>query len=55
MAPHPRLVQRAESVDREADALPELPREYRDLNQQIVDYYYRLGKSYQAHTPLTLK
>jgi carbonic anhydrase/acetyltransferase-like protein (isoleucine patch superfamily) len=36
----------------EADALPEVPEKYKNLNAQIVDYYYRLGKSYKAHTPL---
>ncbi|OYD06700.1 hypothetical protein [Paludifilum halophilum] len=36
----------------QADALPEVPKKYKGLNATIIDYYYRLGKSYQRHTPL---
>lgn len=36
----------------QADALPEVPDKFKGLNAYIVDYYYRLGKSYQQHTPL---
>lgn len=35
-----------------ADALPEVPPQFKGLNQVVVDYYYRLGKSYRQHTPL---
>lgn len=38
----------------QADALPEVPEKYATLNQEIVNHYFRLGKSYQAHTTLTL-
>jgi hypothetical protein len=24
------------------------------LNQEVVNYYYRLGKSYRQHTPLVI-
>lgn len=37
----------------QADALPQVPAKYRGLNAQIVDYYFRLGKSYQSNTALT--
>ncbi|WP_196493774.1 hypothetical protein [Ornithinibacillus caprae] len=36
----------------DADQLPPVPDKYKDLNQYIVDHYYRLGKSYDHHTPL---
>ncbi|WP_188206970.1 LbetaH domain-containing protein [Alkalibacillus aidingensis] len=36
----------------EADQLPPVPEEFQDLNQKIVDHYYRLGKSYGQNTPL---
>jgi carbonic anhydrase/acetyltransferase-like protein (isoleucine patch superfamily) len=36
----------------DADALPEVPDKFKDLNAHIVDYYYRLGKSYKANTTL---
>ncbi|OIJ13414.1 hypothetical protein BKP37_10590 [Anaerobacillus alkalilacustris] len=36
----------------QADALPVVPEKYKGLNEKIVDHYYRLGKSYVAHTPL---
>lgn len=36
----------------DADNLPEVPEKFRELNQQIVDHYYRLGKSYLYNTPL---
>lgn len=36
----------------EADSLPFVPEKYKGLNEKIVDHYYRLGKSYQKHTPL---
>ncbi len=36
----------------QADALPKVPAKYRGLNEQIVDHYYRLGKSYRQHTSL---
>ncbi len=36
----------------QADALPPVPLKYRDLNAKVVDYYYRLGKSYLAYTNL---
>lgn len=35
-----------------ADALPPVPDKFKGLNAQIVDYYYRLGRSYLQHTPL---
>lgn len=35
-----------------ADALPPVPEKYQHLNQEIVDHYYRLGKSYKQNTPL---
>ncbi|UUZ83490.1 hypothetical protein LJK88_06410 [Paenibacillus sp. P26] len=34
----------------QADAPPEVPAEFRGLNAQVVDYYYRLGRSYRNHT-----
>ncbi|HEU4963671.1 MAG TPA: DapH/DapD/GlmU-related protein [Bacilli bacterium] len=36
----------------QADALPPVPDKYKTLNQEIVDHYYRLGKSYKKNTPL---
>jgi carbonic anhydrase/acetyltransferase-like protein (isoleucine patch superfamily) len=36
----------------DADQLPPVPDKFKDLNQNIVDHYYRLGKSYYRHTPL---
>ncbi|WP_438444765.1 hypothetical protein [Gorillibacterium sp. sgz5001074] len=36
----------------EADALPPVPEAFRGLNAQVVDFYERVGKSYQACTPL---
>ncbi|WP_051331219.1 DapH/DapD/GlmU-related protein [Aneurinibacillus terranovensis] len=36
----------------QADALPEVPHQFKNLNQEIVDHYYRLGKSYKMNTPL---
>ncbi|WP_156291288.1 LbetaH domain-containing protein [Oceanobacillus salinisoli] len=36
----------------DADKLPTVPEEHKNLNQEIVDHYYRLGKSYYQHTPL---
>lgn len=36
----------------EADQLPPVPEKFKDLNQKIVDHYYRLGKSYYHNTPL---
>lgn len=38
----------------DADALPEVPAQFKGLNAQIVDFYYRTGKAYQACTPLTV-
>ncbi|WP_138417418.1 carbonate dehydratase [Aquibacillus sediminis] len=35
----------------DADALPPVPTKHKDLNQHIVDHYYRLGKSYYYNTP----
>ncbi|RAL25805.1 carbonate dehydratase [Thermoflavimicrobium daqui] len=51
-----RFVAPGQSVytQRQADDLPEVPQKYKNLNPQIVDYYYRLGKSYHKNTPLTL-
>jgi carbonic anhydrase/acetyltransferase-like protein (isoleucine patch superfamily) len=36
----------------DADNLPPVPEKFQGLNQEIVDHYYRLGKSYYKHTPL---
>ncbi|MFD1039088.1 carbonate dehydratase [Virgibacillus byunsanensis] len=36
----------------DADQLPMVPEEHKNLNQEIVDHYYRLGKSYYENTPL---
>jgi len=41
-------------TQQQADALPEVPKRYRKLNTEIVDHYYRLGKSYLKHTPLAI-
>jgi carbonic anhydrase/acetyltransferase-like protein (isoleucine patch superfamily) len=38
----------------QADALPSVPDEFKNLNAIIVDHYYRLGKSYKKHTPLMI-
>ncbi|MBB2479950.1 MULTISPECIES: DapH/DapD/GlmU-related protein [Heyndrickxia] len=35
----------------QADALPPVPEKFKGLNQEIVDHYYRLGKSYRKNTP----
>lgn len=36
----------------EADALPGVPAKFAGLNAQVVDFYYRLGKSYKSNTDL---
>ncbi|WP_163536160.1 hypothetical protein [Gracilibacillus sp. YIM 98692] len=36
----------------QADQLPAVPSKFKNLNQEIVDHYYRLGKSYQRNTQL---
>ncbi|MEK5522806.1 hypothetical protein [Heyndrickxia sp. FSL W8-0423] len=36
----------------QADQLPPVPAEFKNLNQEIVDHYYRLGKAYRMHTKL---
>ncbi|KKB34024.1 LbetaH domain-containing protein [Bacillus thermotolerans] len=36
----------------EADQLPPVPSKFKHLNQEIVDHYYRLGKSYRKNTQL---
>ncbi|WP_226038517.1 hypothetical protein [Aquibacillus saliphilus] len=36
----------------DADNLPPVPEKFKNLNQNIVDHYYRLGKSYLNNTPL---
>lgn len=36
----------------DADNLPTVPEQYKNLNQEIVSHYYRLGKSYYENTPL---
>ncbi|MBM7570758.1 hypothetical protein [Aquibacillus albus] len=35
----------------DADNLPKVPKKHLHLNQEIVDHYYRLGKSYLYNTP----
>lgn len=40
------------SCQAEADRLPPVPESYENLNAEMIDHYLRLGKSYQAHTPL---
>ncbi|MEB3100871.1 hypothetical protein [Ferviditalea candida] len=52
--PDNRFVEPGQNVWRQAqaDALPQVPEQYRKLNSQIVDHYYRLGKSYQRNTSL---
>jgi carbonic anhydrase/acetyltransferase-like protein (isoleucine patch superfamily) len=51
-----RFVEPGETVwkQEQADALPAVPDKFKSLNQQIVNYYYRLGKSYRANTPLMI-
>jgi len=34
----------------QADALPEVPEKYKGLNQEVVDYYQRVSKSYRVNT-----
>ena len=36
----------------DADNLPPVPEKFKDLNQYIVNHYYRLGKSYLQNTNL---
>lgn len=36
----------------DADKLPSVPDKFKGLNQEIVDHYHRLGKSYCRNTPL---
>jgi carbonic anhydrase len=38
----------------QADALPPVPEELKKLNPEVVDHYFRLGKSYKANTNLML-
>lgn len=38
----------------QADALPEVPPSLRGLNAEVVDFYFRVGRSYKMHTPLVL-
>jgi carbonic anhydrase len=40
------------STQAQAEALPEVPAAQKRLNAELVDHYFRLGKSYQLHTPL---
>lgn len=52
--PNNRFVEPGQNVwkQEQADTLPQVPEKYKKLNPQIVDHYYRLGKSYQRNTPL---
>lgn len=49
-----RFVEPGQSVwkQEQADQLPPVPSKYKNLNQEIVDHYYRLGKSYKRNTTL---
>lgn len=38
----------------QADALPHVPADKKSLNQEIIDHYFRLSKSYQRNTPLVI-
>ncbi|MRG88124.1 LbetaH domain-containing protein [Salinibacillus xinjiangensis] len=51
--PDNRFVAPGQSVwkQEDADNLPPVPEKHKHLNQEIVDHYYRLGKSYYYHTP----
>ncbi|AKM17458.1 carbonate dehydratase [Geobacillus stearothermophilus] len=52
--PDNRFIAPGETVwqQEQADRLPPVPDQWKDLNRKIVDHYYRLGKSYLHHTPL---
>ncbi len=39
----------------QADALPRVPAQYRELNAQIVEHYLRLGKAYKQMGELFLQ
>lgn len=49
-----RFVEPGQSVwkQEQADLLPSVPAKFKNLNQEIVDHYYRLGKSYKRNTQL---
>lgn len=52
--PDNRFVEPGQTVwkQEQADALPEVPPEFKGLNTEIVNHYYRLGKTYKANTNL---